>query len=133
VLFFYSLNRNGEHSNRHLAGYAGILQADAMRVLALIELAERVPPSVGMIDRVPSAPGHVRSTRRPNPSPRATRASTVFAYILWNEPSAGRRWLAFAMIGGFTSIEEATNRPNYPTKVRTSATTRSIASPESCG
>src|SRR5712672_609663 len=29
ALFFYSRNRNGEHPNRHLAGYAGILQADA--------------------------------------------------------------------------------------------------------
>jgi hypothetical protein len=29
TLFFYSRNRNGEHPNRHLAGYAGILQADA--------------------------------------------------------------------------------------------------------
>ena len=27
--FFYSRNRNSEHPNRHLAGYAGILQADA--------------------------------------------------------------------------------------------------------
>src|SRR6266404_5997699 len=29
ALFFYSRNRSGEHPNRHLAGYAGILQADA--------------------------------------------------------------------------------------------------------
>jgi transposase len=29
TLFFYSRNRSGEHPNRHLAGYAGILQADA--------------------------------------------------------------------------------------------------------
>jgi transposase len=29
ALFFYSRNRNGEHPNRHLTGYAGILQADA--------------------------------------------------------------------------------------------------------
>jgi transposase len=29
ALFFYSRNRRGEHPNRHLAGYAGILQADA--------------------------------------------------------------------------------------------------------
>jgi hypothetical protein len=28
-VFFYSRNRSGEHPNRHLAGYAGILQADA--------------------------------------------------------------------------------------------------------
>ena len=29
ALFYYSRNRSGEHPNRHLAGYAGILQADA--------------------------------------------------------------------------------------------------------
>ncbi len=28
-MFFYSRNRGGEHPARHLAGYAGILQADA--------------------------------------------------------------------------------------------------------
>jgi transposase len=29
AIFYYSRNRNGEHPARHLAGYAGILQADA--------------------------------------------------------------------------------------------------------
>jgi len=29
AIFFYSRNRAGEHPARHLAGYAGILQADA--------------------------------------------------------------------------------------------------------
>src|SRR6516225_3139601 len=29
AVFFYSRNRNGEHPRKHLAGYAGILQADA--------------------------------------------------------------------------------------------------------
>jgi transposase len=29
AIFFYSRNRDGEHPSRHLAGYAGILQADA--------------------------------------------------------------------------------------------------------
>jgi len=29
AVFYYSRNRNGEHPNRHLAGYTGILQADA--------------------------------------------------------------------------------------------------------
>jgi len=29
ALFYYSRDRGGEHPNRHLAGYAGILQADA--------------------------------------------------------------------------------------------------------
>ena len=29
AVFAYSRNRGGEHPNRHLVGYAGILQADA--------------------------------------------------------------------------------------------------------
>ena len=29
AVFFYSRNRDGEHPKRHLASYAGILQADA--------------------------------------------------------------------------------------------------------
>jgi transposase len=29
AIFFYSRNRDGEHPTRHLAGYAGVLQADA--------------------------------------------------------------------------------------------------------
>ena len=29
AIFFYSRDRDGEHPRRHLAGYAGILQADA--------------------------------------------------------------------------------------------------------
>jgi hypothetical protein len=29
AIFYYSRNRNGEHPTRHLAGYDGILQADA--------------------------------------------------------------------------------------------------------
>jgi hypothetical protein len=29
AIFFYSRNRDGEHPDRHLAGYGGILQADA--------------------------------------------------------------------------------------------------------
>ena len=29
AIFYYSRDRTGEHPNRHLAGYGGILQADA--------------------------------------------------------------------------------------------------------
>jgi len=29
AIFYYSRDRRGEHPNKHLAGYAGILQADA--------------------------------------------------------------------------------------------------------
>jgi transposase len=29
AIFFYSRDRSGEHPSRHLAGYSGILQADA--------------------------------------------------------------------------------------------------------
>src|ERR1700751_4875953 len=43
ALFFYSRNRNGEHPNRHLAGYAGIdwVGACAASLAPLIELIRR--------------------------------------------------------------------------------------------
>ena len=43
ALFFYSRNRNGEHPNRHLAGYAGILQADAYAGFGDLYGAKRKP------------------------------------------------------------------------------------------
>src|SRR5467141_1463141 len=42
-LFFYSRNRSGEHPNRHLAGYAGILQADAYAGFNDLYQAKRRP------------------------------------------------------------------------------------------
>src|SRR5207249_5960663 len=47
ALFFYSRNRNGEHSSRHLAGYAGILQADAG---ACPRASQRPDPGAGFGD-----------------------------------------------------------------------------------
>jgi transposase len=41
--FFYSRDRGGEHPNRHLAGYAGILQADAYAGFAELYDAKRRP------------------------------------------------------------------------------------------
>jgi transposase len=43
ALFFYSRNRNGEHPNRHLAGYSGILQADAYAGFGDLYDAKRKP------------------------------------------------------------------------------------------
>ena len=43
ALFFYSRNRNGEHPNRHLASYAGILQADAYAGFGGLYDAKRKP------------------------------------------------------------------------------------------
>jgi transposase len=43
ALFFYSRNRNGEHPNRHLTGYAGILQADAYAGFGDLYDAKRKP------------------------------------------------------------------------------------------
>jgi transposase len=43
ALFCYSRNRNGEHSSRHLAGYAGILQADAYAGFGDLYVARRRP------------------------------------------------------------------------------------------
>jgi transposase len=43
ALFFYSRNRNGENPNRHLAGYAGILQAEAFAGFGDLYDAKRKP------------------------------------------------------------------------------------------
>lgn len=43
ALFFSSRNRHGEHPNRHLAGYAGILQADAYAGFGDLYDAKRKP------------------------------------------------------------------------------------------
>jgi hypothetical protein len=42
-LFFYSRDRGGEHPNRHLAGYTGILQADADAGFGQLYEAKRRP------------------------------------------------------------------------------------------
>jgi transposase len=43
AIFFYSRNRNGEHPTRHLAGYVGILQADAYAGFGDLYDAKRRP------------------------------------------------------------------------------------------
>jgi transposase len=43
ALFFYSANRAGEHPRQHLAGYSGILQADAYGGYARLYAADRQP------------------------------------------------------------------------------------------
>jgi transposase len=43
ALFFYSRSRGGEHPNRHLAGYAGLLQADAYAGFGDLYDAKRKP------------------------------------------------------------------------------------------
>jgi transposase len=43
AIFYYSRNRNGEHPLRHLAGYAGILQADAYAGFGELYAAKRRP------------------------------------------------------------------------------------------
>ena len=47
AVFFYSRNRGGEHPSRHLAGYAGILQADAG---ACPRAGQRPDPGAGFGD-----------------------------------------------------------------------------------
>jgi hypothetical protein len=46
AVFFYSRNRNGEHPSRHLAGYAGILQADAYAGFGELYKAGRRPAPI---------------------------------------------------------------------------------------
>ena len=46
AVFFYSPDRGGEHPRRHLAGYAGILQADAYAGFNELYLPGRVPGAI---------------------------------------------------------------------------------------
>ena len=46
AMFYYSRDRKGEHPQSHLAGYAGILQADAYDGYGKLYLAGRVPGPV---------------------------------------------------------------------------------------
>ncbi len=43
AIFYYSRDRRGEHPQKHLAGYAGILQADAYDGFSRLYLADRKP------------------------------------------------------------------------------------------
>jgi transposase len=43
AVYFYSPDRGGEHPERHLAGYAGILQADAYAGFNTVYKPERKP------------------------------------------------------------------------------------------
>lgn len=43
AIYFYSRNRGGEHPSRHLAAYAGILQADAYAGFADLYRPDRKP------------------------------------------------------------------------------------------
>jgi transposase len=46
AVFFYSRDRTGEHPERHLAGYAGILQADAYAGFIRLYAADRRPGAI---------------------------------------------------------------------------------------
>ena len=46
AMFYYSRDRRGEHPQAHLAGYAGILQADAYDGYNKLYLADRKPSPV---------------------------------------------------------------------------------------
>src|SRR5664279_5167394 len=45
-MFYYSRNRRGEHPQSHLAGYSGILQADAYDGYNKLYLADRKPAPI---------------------------------------------------------------------------------------
>src|SRR6267143_2085901 len=46
AIFYYSRNRNGEHPNGHLAGYTGVLQADAYAGFGDLYDARRRPEPI---------------------------------------------------------------------------------------
>ena len=97
ALFFYSRNRSGEHPNRHLAGYAGILQADAYAGFGDLYDARRGPRSprrpAGAMAGANSSCWPILANRR-WPSKRcaaSTRSSLSSARSTVSPPSSGSR------------------------------------------
>ena len=79
AVFFYSRDRGGEHPDQHLAGYAGLMQADAYAGFAkLYEANRKGGPIIEAacwaharrkffdlaINMVPSCAGHICLTRK---------------------------------------------------------------------
>ena len=96
--FFYAPDRVGEHPERHLAGFAGILQADAYAGFKRLYAPDRKPGPVleaacrvgGVVaDPAPHRPGRADF---PHPVPRA-RASLTARRI------GGRSWPKAAGVG----------------------------------
>jgi transposase len=78
AMFYYSRDRKGEHPQRHLARYVGILQADVTDITSSIWLGE-IPalsgkPPAGRTRGVRSSPWPI-SKRMPVARPRARRKS----------------------------------------------------------
>jgi hypothetical protein len=73
AVFFYSRDRAGEHVARHLASYAGILQADAYSGFGQLYNARRSP---GPITEAACWAHTIRTQSRWGPSPRAGRGSS---------------------------------------------------------
>ena len=55
AVFFYSRNRASEHPARHLAGYAGILQADAYAGFGELYDGKRKPGPMPLMEKRPSS------------------------------------------------------------------------------
>ena len=98
VLFHYSRDRRSQHPQAHLAGYAGILQADAYSGFAALYAAPRAGGTVAealcrvggvVADPAPHRPGRADF---PHPVPRA-RASLTARRI------GGRSWPKAAGVG----------------------------------
>ena len=86
AIFHYSRNQRGEHPQAHLAGYAGILQADAYDGYNELSLADRKPAPIR------------EAACWEDPATRAT--------------SAGRRCLRMSAGGGRMSGPRIRDRPS---------------------
>jgi hypothetical protein len=76
AVYFYSPDRGGEHPERHLAGYAGILQADAYAGFNTVYKPERKP---GLFLNV-EAVGASTTPHDGSPTPQRQPIPNVFRY-----------------------------------------------------
>ena len=90
AIFYYSRDRRGEHPQRHLTGYSGILQADAYDGFNPLYRAERKP--------APSGKRHVGPTPDANsmswPTSRRTRGGKRQARRTSRSLQSPSRWCA---------------------------------------
>ena len=106
AMFFYSRNRDGEHPKRHLAGYAGVLQADAYGGFNGLYDAKRCPRPITeaacwshgrrkffvLADLAKSAPGSEQ--RAPLAVAAVRRIDAIFVSLRGRPPSAGSAVMA---------------------------------------
>lgn len=98
AIFAFSRDRAGEHPERHLAGYGGILQADAYAGFAKLYEGERKPRAIVeaacRVGGVVASPAPHRPGRADSPHPVLHAQASLTARHI-----GGQSWLSAAGIG----------------------------------